>query len=352
MSPFGLVRSGQDVAIDLGTANTVVFVRGEGVVVAEPSVVALEVGTETVHAVGADAKRMIGRTPASIRAVRPLRHGVIADFDVTEQMLRHFLARAMRRRRARPRLVLCAPSGITDVERRALVEAAGAAGARSVALIEEPIAAAIGAGLSIAEPEATMVVDIGGGTSEVAVIALGSMVVSESLRVGGYDLDDAVTNHLRLVHRLAIGSESAEEIKHALGSAWPSADRGEGEIRGRDLVNGLPNAVSLPSSEIREAFAPILDAMIDAVGATLEQTPPELAGDIASRGIRLAGGGALLPGLPELVYERTGITAAVVDNPLTCVAEGAGQALEDYGAVLKASRTWVPAPRRTTVGDR
>ena len=343
---------GRDMAVDLGTANTLVYVRGRGIVLSEPSVVAIDQATGDVHAVGLEAKRMLGRTPGTISAIRPLKDGVIADFDVTEQMLRHFLARAMRRRRARPRLVLCAPSGITDVERRALVEAAGAAGARSVALIEEPIAAAIGAGLSIAEPEATMVVDIGGGTSEVAVIALGSMVVSESLRVGGYDLDDAVTNHLRLVHRLAIGSESAEEIKHALGSAWPSADRGEGEIRGRDLVNGLPNAVSLPSSEIREAFAPILDAMIDAVGATLEQTPPELAGDIASRGIRLAGGGALLPGLPELVYERTGITAAVVDNPLTCVAEGAGQALEDYGAVLKASRTWVPAPRRTTVGDR
>jgi rod shape-determining protein MreB and related proteins len=351
MSPFGLRRSGQDVAIDLGTANTVVFVRGEGVVVAEPSVVALEVGTGMVHAVGADAKRMIGRTPASIRAVRPLRHGVIADFEVTEQMLRHFLARAMPRRRARPRLVLCAPSGITDVERRALVEAAEAAGARSVALIEEPIAAAIGAGLSIAEPIATMVVDIGGGTSEVAVIALGSMVVSESLRLGGYDLDDAVTNHLRNAQRLAIGSESAEEIKHALGSAWPSADRGRAEIRGRGLVDGLPKSVSLASAEIREAFAPILESMIETVGATLEQTPPELAGDVAERGIRLAGGGALLPGLPELVYERTGIAASVVENPLTCVAEGAGQALEDYGTVLKASKTWVPAPRRAAAGS-
>jgi rod shape-determining protein MreB len=351
MHPFDLVRSGHDVAIDLGTANTVVFVRGEGVVVAEPSVVALEVGTGWVHAVGAEAKRMIGRTPASIRAVRPLRHGVIADFEVTEQMLRHFLARAMPRRRGRPRLVLCAPSGITDVERRALVEAAQAAGAREVALIEEPIAAAIGAGLEISEPVATMIVDIGGGTSEVAVIALGSMVVSESLRMGGYDLDDAVTGYLRTVHRLAIGSESAEEIKRTLGSAWPSADQGEAEIRGRDLVTGLPRAVSLPSAEMRMAFEPLLEAMVAAITATLERTPPELAGDIATRGISLAGGGALLPGLPELVYDRTGMSASVVGNPLTCVAEGAGHALEDFTAVLKASRAWRTGPRRAAVGD-
>jgi rod shape-determining protein MreB len=349
MGPRDLFLPAHDVAIDLGTANTVVFVRGEGVVLAEPSVVALDVGTGRVHAVGMEAKRMIGRTPASIRAILPLRHGVIADFEVTEQMLRRFLARAAPRRRARPRVILCAPSGITDVERRALVEASEAAGARAVALIEEPIAAAIGSGLEIEEPVATMIVDIGGGTSEVAVIALGAMVVSESLRLGGYDLDDAVTAHLRNEHRLAIGSQSAEEIKLEYGSAWPAADRGEAEIRGRDLVTGLPTTVALTSADVRGALNPVLDAIVGAIIATLEQTPPELAGDIATSGIRLAGGGALLRGMAELVSARTHIPASLVGDPLACVAEGAGRALEDFDAVLKASRAWMTGPRRTAV---
>jgi rod shape-determining protein MreB len=349
MGPFDRFLPAHDVAIDLGTANTVVFVRGEGIVLAEPSVVALDVESGRVHAVGAEAKRMIGRTPASIRAILPLRHGVIADFEVTEQMLRRFLAQAVPRRRARPRLILCAPSGITDVERRALVEASEAAGARAVALIEEPIAAAIGAGLPIEEPEATMVVDIGGGTSEVAVMALGAMVVSESLRLGGYDLDDDLSAHLRNQHRLAIGSQSAEEIKHASGSAWPETDQPDAEIRGRDLVTGLPTNVVLTGAEIRGALSPVLEAIVGAIIATLEQTPPELAGDITTSGIRLAGGGALLRGMSELVSARTHIPATPVADPLNCVAEGAGRALEDFDAVLKASRAWTTGPRRTAV---
>jgi rod shape-determining protein MreB len=264
-------------------------------------------------------------------------------------MLRRFLAQAVPRRRARPRLILCAPSGITDVERRALVEASEAAGARAVALIEEPVAAAIGAGLPIEEPEATMVVDIGGGTSEVAVMALGAMVVSESLRLGGYDLDDDLSAHLRNQHRLAIGSQSAEEIKHASGSAWPETDQPDAEIRGRDLVTGLPTNVVLTGAEIRGALSPVLEAIVGAIIATLEQTPPELAGDITTSGIRLAGGGALLRGMSELVSARTHIPATPVADPLNCVAEGAGRALEDFDAVLKASRAWTTGPRRTAV---
>jgi rod shape-determining protein MreB and related proteins len=323
------LRGVGDMAIDLGTANTVVYVRGRGIVLSEPSVVAIDQRTGEVHAVGADAQLMIGRTPATISADRPLRHGVIADFEVTEAMLRQFVDKVLQSRFSRPRLVMCAPSGVTDVERRAVEEASLSAGAREVHLIEESLAAAIGAGLPIAEPVGRMVVDVGGGTSEVAVISLGGIVVSRSLRVGGYDLDDAITNYIRLEHRMAIGSQSAEAIKLAVGSASPLEEEMTTRIRGRDLLSGLPRELELESEEVRRAVdAPLTDIMA-AVHDTLEETPPELAADIARHGIVLAGGGALLRGFSERVHKETGMPVTIADAPLTCVASGAGQSLEE-----------------------
>jgi rod shape-determining protein MreB len=325
-------------AIDLGTANTVVHVRGRGIVLSEPSVVAIDERTGEVHAVGADAQRMIGRTPAHLSATRPLRHGVIADFEVTEQMLRHFMAKVLESRRARPRLVVCAPSGITEVERRAVEEASLSAGARRVHLIEEPIAAAIGAGLPIAEPVGRMVVDVGGGTSEVAVISMGAIVVSRSVRIGGYDLDDDIAAHIRNAHVMAIGSQSAEAIKLAVGSAAALAQELVTTVRGRDLLTGLPREVELTSSEIRAAIAGPLSEILDSVHATLEATPPELAGDIARHGILLAGGGSLLRAFADRVEADTGMQAVLADSPLTCVAVGAGHALEESDALWQAGR--------------
>src|ERR671934_2105947 len=302
-----------DMAIDLGTANTVIYVRGRGIVLSEPSVVAIDERTGEVHAVGADAQRMIGRTPATISADRPLRHGVIADFDVTEAMLRQFMGKVLRGRFSRPRMVMCAPSGITEVERRAVEEASLSAGARQVHLIEESLAAAIGAGLPIAEPVGRMVVDVGGGTSEVAVISLGGIVVSRSLRVGGYDLDDAITNHLRLEHRMAVGSQSAEAIKLAIGSAAPLGEEMSTRIRGRDLLSGLPRELELDSEEVRRAVDPPLADIMEAIHDTLEETPPELAADIARHGIMLAGGGALLQGFADRVHRETGMPVQIAD---------------------------------------
>jgi rod shape-determining protein MreB and related proteins len=325
--------SGGDIAIDLGTANTVVYVRGRGIVLSEPSVVAIDEGVGEVYAVGAEAQQMIGRTPASISAIRPLRHGVIADFDVTEQMLRQFLAKVVRNRWARPRLVMCAPSGITDVERRAMEEASMSAGAREVHLIEEPLAAAIGAGVPIDEPVGRMVLDVGGGTSEVAVISLGAIVVSRSARVGGYDLDDAIAAHIRDVHRMTIGSQSAEAIKQQIGSAAALTPEIETAVRGRDLVSGQPRELRLDSAELRQAIDAPLSGILAALHETLEETPPELAGDIARHGILLAGGGALLHAFAERVQDETGMTAYLAESPLTCVAVGAGLALEELDAL-------------------
>ena len=327
------LRSVGDMAIDLGTANTVVYVRGRGIVLSEPSVVAIDQRTGEVHAVGADAQLMIGRTPATISADRPLRHGVIADFEVTEAMLRQFVDKVLHSRFSRPRLVMCAPSGVTDVERRAVEEASLSAGAREVHLIEESLAAAIGAGLPIAEPVGRMVVDVGGGTSEVAVISLGGIVVSQSLRVGGYDLDDAITNHIRLEHRMAIGSQSAEAIKLAVGSAARLPEELTTRIRGRDLLSGLPREMELGSDEVRRAIEPPLTDILAAVHATLEETPPELAADIATHGLVLAGGGALLRGFADRVHRETGMPVHIADAPLTCVASGAGQSLEELDAL-------------------
>jgi len=332
------LRPVRDMAIDLGTANTVVYVHGRGIVLSEPSVVAIDERTDEVVAVGGDAQRMIGRTPAQISAIRPLRHGVIADFEVTEQMLRHFMRKVLERRRARPRLVVCAPTGITEVERRAVEEAALSAGARRVHLIEEPIAAAIGAGIAIAEPIGRMVIDVGGGTSEVAVISMGGMVLSRSVRVGGYDLDEAIATYIRSDHLTAIGSQSAEELKLAVGSAAPLAEELVTTVRGRDVVSGLPREIELSSAQIRGALESPLNDILAAVQATLEETPPELASDISRDGILLAGGGALLRGFDARVETETGMRARLADSPLTCVAVGAGHALEEPEALWRASR--------------
>ncbi|HEY7618224.1 MAG TPA: rod shape-determining protein [Solirubrobacteraceae bacterium] len=334
---LGSLRPVRDVAIDLGTANTVVHVHGMGIVLSEPSVVAMDERTGEVVAVGADAQRMIGRTPAQISATRPLRHGVIADFEVTEEMLRHFMRKVLGRRRAHPRLVVCAPTGITEVERRAVEEAAMSAGARRVHLIEEPIAAAIGAGLAIAEPIGRMVIDVGGGTSEVAVISMGGVVLSRSVRIGGYDLDDAIAAHIRTEHVMAVGSQTSEAIKLAAGSASALDEELVTSVRGRDLLSGLPREIELNSAEIRGALEAPLSEILAAVHATLEETPPELAGDIARDGILLAGGGALLRNFDLRVEAETAMRARLADSPLTCVAVGAGHALEEPDALWRAS---------------
>ncbi len=325
-------------AIDLGTANTLVYVGGRGIVVSEPSVVASDVETGEVHAVGSDAERMIGRTPATISATRPLRHGVIADFEVTEEMLRYFIRKVIDRRLAHPRLIVCAPSGVTEVEKRAVEEASLAAGARRVHLIEEPIAAAIGANIAIEEPVGRMVVDVGGGTSEMAVISLGGIVVSRSVRVGGYEMDEAITHYLRAVHQLAIGSRTAEQIKLAIGCAVPLQPAEIFEVRGRHLVTGLPTRVPLSSEEVRHSLRGPLAEIMRAVRETLEETPPELASDIAREGILLAGGGTLVRGFSELIANETGMPVYSAESPLTCVAYGSGRALEHIDKLNATSR--------------
>lgn len=325
----------RDLAVDLGTANTLVFERGRGIVVSEPSVVAMDADRGEVYAVGLEAHRMIGRTPATISATRPLRHGVIADFEVTESMLRYFLRKAHPSRWGRQRVIMCVPSGVTDVESRAVQEACLSAGAREVALIEEPVAAAIGAGLPIAEPRGHMVVDIGGGTSEVAVLSMGEIVVEASVRLGGYDLDEAIMAYVRREHGLAIGQPTAEEVKLAIGSAGPLATELTCDIRGRELVSGLPRAVTLDSSEARAALAEPVQAIVDAVREALDRTPPELASDILTSGILVAGGGALLHGLADRLHEETQMPCYVAESALTCVAEGAGQALEEFEVIAR-----------------
>ena len=326
-----------DLAIDLGTANTVVFARGRGIVIFEPSVIAIDEGSGRVLAVGAEAKRMIGRTPASIRALRPLRHGVIADFDVTEQMLAHFMRRAIDRRFAHPQVMLCVPSGLTPLERDAVEEAARAAGARAAYLIEEPLAAAIGAGLPIADPVASTVLDIGGGTTEIAVISLGSMVVWRSLRIGGYELDDALVSHVKREHALEIGDGRAEQLKIEIGSAAKFAGE-EAEVTGRDLHSGGLRTARVTASEVHEALEARVGQIIEAVRETLEGTPPELSADIGERGIVLAGGGALLRGFAQRLRAETGLPVELAKEPLTCVAVGAGRALDELGAIASAAK--------------
>jgi rod shape-determining protein MreB and related proteins len=335
---------GRDLAVDLGTANTLVYVPGEGIVVSEPSVVALDTDTGAIHAVGDEAKRMIGRTPAAISAVRPLRHGVIADFDVTEQMLRHFIGKVQQSRFAHPRVVMCAPSGITDVERRAVEEACRAAGARRVHLIEEPIAAAIGAGLPIEEPTGQLVVDVGGGTTEVALISLGGIVVSRSVRVGGYDFDEAISAYIKTNHRLAIGQPTAERVKLEIGSAAPLDVELETDVRGRESLSGLPKRVTLGSEEIRAALADPLGEVIAAVREALEVTPPELASDISEHGIMLAGGGTLLRGFGEVLQAQTGMPTYLAKEPLSCVVLGSGRALGELGILERAGHSALRPP--------
>jgi rod shape-determining protein MreB and related proteins len=337
----------RDLAVDLGTANTVVYVRGEGIVLFQPSVIAIDEASGEVHAVGDEARRMIGRTPARIRATRPLRHGVIADFEVTEQMLRRFLAKANGHRGTHRRVVLCVPSGITDVEERAVKEATLSAGAREAGLIEEPMAGAIGAGLPVGEPRGNMVVDIGGGTTEVAVISLGGIVVSRSLRVGGYEMDDAIVRYVRDHHRLLIGQERAEEAKIAVGSAIEVAGLPETQASGRDLVSGGLRRIRITAEEVRDALQRPVSQILDTVKQTLEATPPELAADIANSGIVLVGGGSLLRGLAELMRAETQLPVHLAESPLTCVAIGAGQSLEELPVIRQISN-----PRGTAVRRR
>jgi rod shape-determining protein MreB and related proteins len=329
---------GRDIAVDLGTANTLVYVRDRGIVLSEPSVVAIDSRSGEAHAVGIEAKRMLGRTPGAIQAIRPLKDGVIADFDVTEQMLRHFIRRIHHRRWARPRVVVCVPSGLTSVEKRAVEEACLSAGARQTYLVDEAIAAAVGAGLPVAEPAGSMIVDIGGGTSEVAVVSLGGIVVSQSIRVGGDELDEAIINYAKREHRLLIGQQTAEQLKHQIGSAVPMADEVQAEIRGRDMVSGLPKTVMLTSQEVRHAIEEPLCEIVDAVKQTLDRTPPELACDILDRGITLTGGGSLLHGLDQRLREETHMPAYLAESPLTCVAVGSGRLLEEFETSRRGSR--------------
>jgi len=325
---------GRDMAVDLGTANTLVYVRGRGIILNEPSVVAVDVKDGRPLAVGAEAKRMIGRTPSNIQAIRPLKDGVIADFEVCEKMLRYFIHRVHQRRFAKPRMVICVPSGITGVEQRAVMEAAEYAGARKAWIVEEPMAAAIGAGLPVHEPTGNMIVDIGGGTTEVAVISLGGIVTSQSIRIGGDELDEAIVSYVKKEFSLALGERTAEEIKIALGSAYPLEEELRAEIRGRDLVTGLPKTVLISTEQIREAIEEPVQAIVDAIKVTLDRTPPELAADIMDQGIVLAGGGALLHGLGARLESETAMPVVVARDPLSCVAIGSGQCLEEFD-VLK-----------------
>lgn len=320
-----------DLGIDLGTANILVFAQGRGVIIQEPSVVALDVKNSHVLAVGDEAKKMIGRTPGNVIAVRPLQDGVIADFEMTETMLKHFIKRALSDRfyLLKPRIVIGVPSGITGVEKRAVLDAAYQAGAKEVYLIEEPLAAAIGAGMPVSEPTGSMVVDIGGGTTEVAVISLGGIVVSKSIRVAGDAMDKAIISHCRENYRLLIGERTAEEIKMKLGSAHDTKDEKSMAVRGRDLVSGLPKTFTLTRTEIRDALKDPINIMIEGIRTTLEKTPPELSSDIMDDGIVLAGGGALLNGLDKQIQAETNITVKIAADPLQCVAIGTGEALEE-----------------------
>ena len=329
-----------DIGIDLGTANTLVYVKDQGIVLREPSVVAINSGTNEILAVGDDAKRMLGRTPGNIVAIRPLKDGVIADFDVTEAMLRHFIRKVNNnRKRSNPRVVIAMPSGITEVERRAVKESAEQAGAREVHLIEEPMAAAIGVGLPVQDAAGNMIVDIGGGTTEVALISLSGIVYSRSVRTAGDELDASVVQYMKRAYKLMIGERTAEEIKIRLGSASALPKEITMDVKGRDLVVGLPKTISITSQEIREAMSEPLNTIVDAVRTTLERCPPELAADLVDRGIVLAGGGALLRGLDKLLKEETGLPVHVAEDPLSAVAEGAGKTLSEMSFLRRVAST-------------
>lgn len=326
----------KDMGIDLGTANTLVYVNGKGIVLREPSVVAIQNDTKTVLAVGEDAKKMIGRTPGNIVAIRPMKDGVIADFDVTQSMLKYFIRKAYSKRTmVQPRVVVCVPSGVTEVEKRAVEEAAYQAGAREAYLIEEPMAAAIGAGLPVEEPTGSMVVDIGGGTTEVAIISLGGIVTAKPIRVGGDELDESIMHYIKREYNLMIGERTAEEVKISIGSAFPKGKEEKMSIRGRDLVSGLPKTLEITSSEIMEALREPVSQIIDAIKYTLEKTPPELAADIMEIGIMLTGGGALLDGLDSLVKKETGMPVRIAEEPLDCVVLGTGKTIEELDTLKR-----------------
>jgi rod shape-determining protein MreB and related proteins len=337
-----------DIGIDLGTVNTLVLVKGKGIVIREPSVVTIHRKTKQVLAIGTEAKRMLGRTPAAIEAVRPLRDGVISDFDTTEAMLRYFIQKVHRNPKSkrfslpklpRPRIVVGIPSGVTEVERRAVQDACLTAGAREAYLIEEPMAAAIGAKLAVEEPEAVMIVDIGGGTTEIAVISLGGMVISRSLRVAGDELDEDIVNYMRMRYGMLIGEKTAEDIKLEIGSAYPGTINEETVVRGRDLASGLPKSIRLSANDVREAMSPTINQIVAAIQEVLEETPPELLSDIIERGIVLAGGGALIKGLDKRVAEETKLPVWIADDPLTTVVRGCGRVLDDLDLLAKVRVT-------------
>lgn len=333
---FGMSK---DMGIDLGTANTLVFVKGKGIVLREPSVVAFNTTTNKPLAVGAEAKKMIGRTPGNIVAVRPLKDGVIADFDITQTMLRQFIEKsASKSAFTSPRIIVCFPSGVTEVERRAILEATKQAGARDVILMEEPMAAAIGAGLPVDEPTGSMIVDIGGGTTEVAVVSLGGIVVAKSLRVGGDEMDQAIIAYIKREYNLMIGERTAEGIKMTIGSAYKIEGSEEAymDVKGRDLVTGLPKVVSVSETQIREALHEPVSDIVEAIKSTLEKTPPELSADIIDQGIMLAGGGALLKGIGELIAHETHMPVAIAEAPLDCVVLGAGKALDNFDNIARS----------------
>lgn len=326
----------KDMGIDLGTANTLVFIKGKGIVIREPSVVAIQANTKEVLAVGEEAKRMIGRTPGHIIAIRPLKDGVIADFDITQNMLKYFIRKATQKRSIfQPRVVVCVPSGVTEVEKRAVEEATIHAGARDAYLIEEPMAAAIGAGLPVQEPTGSMIVDIGGGTTEVAIISLGGIVTSKSIRIGGDELDESIVYYIKKEYNLMIGERTAEEVKIFIGSADVKDKESKMQIRGRDLISGLPKTIEVTSTEIHEALKEPISNIIDAIKFTLEKTPPELASDIMELGIMLTGGGALLDGIDRLIKKETGMPVHIAENPLDCVALGTGKALDSIEILKK-----------------
>ena len=320
---------GQDIGIDLGTASVLVYIKGKGIVLREPSVVAIDRNTNKILAVGEEARLMLGRTPGNIVAIRPLREGVISDYDITEKMLRYFIDKAIGRRRLiKPRMVVCVPSGVTEVEKRAVIDAANNAGARTTRLIEEPIASAIGAGLDISKASGNMVLDIGGGTTDIAVISLGGIVVSTSIKIAGDKFDEAIVRYMRKKHNIMIGERTAEELKINAGTAFPREEQLKVEVRGRNLISGLPKTIEVTSDEMLEALSEPVSAIADAVHSVLERTPPELSADISDRGIVMAGGGSLLNGLDKLISKRTGIPVYVAEDAISCVAIGTGQALE------------------------
>lgn len=340
---------GQDLGIDLGTATVLVFIKGKGIVLNEPSVVAIDRNNNKILAVGEEARLMLGRTPGNIVAIRPLKDGVISDYYITEKMLRYFIDKAVGRRRIfKPRMVICVPSGVTEVEKRAVIDAANQAGARITRLIEEPIAAAIGAGLDISKASGNMIIDVGGGTSDIAVISLGGIVVSSSIKVAGDKLDEAIVRYMRKAHNIMVGERTAEELKVKIGTAFPRETQVKLEVRGRNLISGLPKTLEVTSDEMIEALAEPLSAIADAVHSVLERTPPELAADISNRGIVMTGGGSLLHGLDELIAERTGIPVYIAENPISSVAVGTGKALESMD-ILK--NTDINSEKRILSGD-